>query len=541
MANLYTYDDFIKAAQNSGIYNQFSDADLRLAQQNPEFGFYALNAKQQYAAAETPEARALINADLEDKRRTLGSYTGGSDGSQYNPILNQTIEDLTNQLTNYQDFSYDVTTPSFSDYGSYGKEAPSYENFVTTGAAPSFGNYGSFGKTAPTFDGYANYGEAPTFNDSYKQQYDQQLNNLSNYKDFSYDYKNDPLYAQYKQAYNREGQRATANALAESAAATGGIPSSYANTAAAQAGNYYAAQLADKIPDLYQIAYQQYADQYNRDQNALNNLMNARNFDFGTYQTSLGQYNADRNFALNRYNTDLGQFNADRNFDLSLYNTDLSQYNTDRNFDMSRYLAELDQFNNDRNFDFNLYQTDLGQFNTDRNFNYGVYSDEFNRLASQIGVLTDQDNTAYARAQAALKAAGRDSGTETKTVEPISDALASQLMNLSGTDAANALTTYYDRLTESQRNILARRAGVDPFTVKKGLDNAEDTAALLSLIAPQTQNIYDIIDAMKANGASDLEISQVIAGTSGIDQREKAALLSKYTPEYNGKSIPSAR
>ena len=269
--------------------------------------------------------------------------------------------------------------------------------------------------------------------------------------------------------------------------------------------------------------------------------MNARNFDFGTYQTSLGQYNADRNFALNRYNTDLGQFNADRNFDLSLYNTDLSQYNTDRNFDMSRYLAELDQFNNDRNFDFNLYQTDLGQFNTDRNFNYGVYSDEFNRLASQIGVLTDQDNTAYARAQAALKAAGRDSGTETKTVEPISDALASQLMNLSGTDAANALTTYYDRLTESQRNILARRAGVDPFTVKKGLDNAEDTAALLSLIAPQTQNIYDIIDAMKANGASDLEISQVIAGTSGIDQREKAALLSKYTPEYNGKSIPSAR
>lgn len=407
MANLYTYDDFIKAAQNSGIYNQFSDADLRLAQQNPEFGFYALNAKQQYAAADTPEARALINADLENKRRTLGGYTGGSDGSQYNPILNQNqtnpaIEDLTNQMTNYQDFSYDVTTPSFSDYGSYGKEAPAYENFVTTGAAPSFGNYGSFGKTAPTFDGYANYGEAPTFNDSYKQQYDQRLNNLSNYKDFSYDYKNDPLYAQYKQAYNREGQRATANALAESAAATGGIPSSYANTAAAQAGNYYAAQLADKIPDLYQIAYQQYADQYNRDQNALNNLMNARNFDFGTYQTSLGQYNADRNFALNRYNTDLGQFNADRNFDLSLYNTDLSQYNADRNFDMSRYLAELDQFNNDRNFDFNLYQTDLGQFNTDRNFNYGVYGDKYNRLGTNLATLLGQDQTAYSRDQDAL-------------------------------------------------------------------------------------------------------------------------------------------
>lgn len=38
MANRYTYDDFQKAMQSSGLGGQFSDADLKLAQQNPDAG-----------------------------------------------------------------------------------------------------------------------------------------------------------------------------------------------------------------------------------------------------------------------------------------------------------------------------------------------------------------------------------------------------------------------------------------------------------------------------------------------------------------------
>lgn len=419
-----TYDQLLKDIESSGVF--FSDYDLAFAKENPTAGYGILNAKKDYSAATTDEARALANAAAE-QWRNLGGYNAGVEGSGYNPILPSAPQSMGNTLL-------DSKTSQLMSFPSYQSSLP-----------------------------------APTWDDRYGAKYDAALNGMIDYAPFSYDYKTDPLYASYKQAYTREGQRASADALGQAAAASGGIPSSFAATAAAQSGNYYAAQLADKISDLYQLAYQQYADQYNRMNNNVGALQSARSFDYGTYQDALNQYNADRDFG------------------------------------------------------------------------YGVYSDEYNRLASQIGVLTDQDNTAYARAQAALKAAGRGSGAETKKVEPISDALASQLMTLSGTDAANALTTYYDRLTESQRNILARRAGVDPFTVKKGLGNAEDTAALLSLIAPQTQNIYDIIDTMKANGASDLEISQVIAGTSGIDQREKAALLSRYIPEYNVQSIPSAR
>ena len=72
-----------------------------------------------------------------------------------------------------------------------------------------------------------------------------------------------PLYSQYRKAYIREGDRAAEDALGAAAAASGGLPSSYAQTAASQAGNYYAAQLTDKIPELQQLAYQKYLNDYN--------------------------------------------------------------------------------------------------------------------------------------------------------------------------------------------------------------------------------------------------------------------------------------
>ena len=38
MASRYTYDDFQKAVQSSGLGGQFSDADMKLAQKNPDAG-----------------------------------------------------------------------------------------------------------------------------------------------------------------------------------------------------------------------------------------------------------------------------------------------------------------------------------------------------------------------------------------------------------------------------------------------------------------------------------------------------------------------
>lgn len=83
-------------------------------------------------------------------------------------------------------------------------------------------------------------------------------------KRFSYDPAADPLWQSYQKQYRREGQRAAEDALGRAAANTGGAASSWAVTAAAQAGNEYAAQLSDRFPEVYQSAYDRYLREYER-------------------------------------------------------------------------------------------------------------------------------------------------------------------------------------------------------------------------------------------------------------------------------------
>ena len=97
---------------------------------------------------------------------------------------------------------------------------------------------------------------------------DNGISNLEN-KKFSYNPESDPSYQAYKRMYNREGDRALKSTLSSVSAAQGGI-SSYASQAAQQASNYYTQQLTDKIPELEQLAYQKYQDDYNNDLNLVN-------------------------------------------------------------------------------------------------------------------------------------------------------------------------------------------------------------------------------------------------------------------------------
>lgn len=104
---------------------------------------------------------------------------------------------------------------------------------------------------------------------------------------FSFNLETDPVYAAYQKKFLREGQRATQNALGSAAASTGGIPSSYAMTAATQAGDYYASQLSDKVPELYQQAYNRYV-------NDLNQWNTDRNFQYKQHLDEISAKTADR-------------------------------------------------------------------------------------------------------------------------------------------------------------------------------------------------------------------------------------------------------
>lgn len=251
----YTYDDFVKAANQSGLMGQFSQDDLNLAQKYPEFGLSVLSLKKDYNNAATAEQRLLANQAANELRKSYGNYSGGADGGSFRleSKLNRRADDLLGQIGSFKSFSYD--------------EAPTYEN-------------------------------------TFAQQQKDLLDRILNREDFSWSKETDPQWSSYKKSYLREGDRATANALAQASAASGGRPSSYAVNAATQAGDYYATKLNDVIPTLYQQAYERYMDEYNMKLKDLNAVNQQEQLDYAKYLDRLGQFNTDRGFAYQNYADD---------------------------------------------------------------------------------------------------------------------------------------------------------------------------------------------------------------------------------------------
>ena len=331
MAQTYTTDQALEAARSSGMYNRFSQADLNLAQTNPDAFMTILQAKQDYAKATTPEARALANQRAESARSSYGNYHGGSNGAG---------------------FYVDPLSPSSFTWGNAPEYTPNSQ--YTEGMNNAYNamlNYGdySYGGTEPKW--------ASRFDDK-KQEI---LNGILNNPEFSYDPETDKLYGAYRKQYTREGERATADALGQAAAASGGQVSSYAANAAAQAGNYYSAQMTDKIPELYQLAYNKYMNDYN---------MKLTNLD-----AVQGQENSD----YTKFQGDLAQFNTNRAFD---YNAWLDRYNMlSNNVQTGQSLSQQD---------YQQYQDKLNQFNTDRAFYYQNLLDEINSQANERAEALDK-------------------------------------------------------------------------------------------------------------------------------------------------------
>lgn len=277
----YTYDDFVKAANQSGLMGQFSQDDLNLAQKYPEFGLSVLSLKKDYNNATTAEQRLLANQAANELRKSYGNYSGGADGGSFRleSKLNRRSDDLLDQL----------------------------------------GSFGSF-----------SYGEAPTYENTFAQQQKDLLDRILNREDFSWSKETDPQWSSYKKSYLREGDRATANALAKASAASGGRPSSYAVNAATQAGDYYATKLNDVIPTLYQQAYERYLDEYNMKLKDLNTVNQQEQLDYAKYLDRLGQFNTDRGFAYQNYADDYDRLRSQ-----------LADVQGQDQIDYARYLDEV--------------------------------------------------------------------------------------------------------------------------------------------------------------------------------------------------------
>lgn len=293
-----TYKDILDQIQGSG--QSWSQWDLDTAKAHPEFGASMLSYKSDWYNAKDQAGRTAANAAAENLRRQYGNYLGGPDGSKY--------------------------------YG--------------LGASPGGYQSGYKSRISEILDKMGDYGEhsydpAPVYDNRYQQKLDELLGKVQSYGPFSWSKETDPSYSAYAKQYRREGQRATQDALAQAAAMTGGNVSSAAMTAASQAGDYYAGQLADKIPELYENAYQRYLSQYQMLADQLSETRTAEQADYAKYLDRLGQYNTDRSYSYNQW---LDQYN--------MLGSALGAY---QGQDQTEYQRLLDQVDYDRQ-NKSLYQ-----------------------------------------------------------------------------------------------------------------------------------------------------------------------------------------
>lgn len=128
------------------------------------------------------------------------------------------------------------------------------------------------------------------YTSAWQAQLNDTLNKILNREKFSYDLNGDALYQQYKDRSTTQGQMAGMDMMGQAAALTGGYGNSYAQSVGQQTYQGYLQRLNDKVPELYQLAL----DQYNREEDALYDqasiMASMEEQDYGRYRDSLSDY-----------------------------------------------------------------------------------------------------------------------------------------------------------------------------------------------------------------------------------------------------------
>ena len=168
------------------------------------------------------------------------------------------------------------------------------------------------------------------YNSAWQGQLDDVIGQILNRDKFSYDLNADALYQQYANQYINQGKMAMMDTMGQAAQMTGGYGNSYAQSVGQQAYQGYLQQLNDKIPDLYQLALNQYQMEGDAlyDQYAMLGAQEEQ--DYGRHRDEMSDWQSE----LQRLQE---QYNAERDYDYSKW-TDgrdfaYGQYSDDRAYD----------------------------------------------------------------------------------------------------------------------------------------------------------------------------------------------------------------
>ena len=265
----YTYDDFVKSATASGMIGDFDGADLDAARRNPDTAMTLLSYKKDLSSALSSgndSAAVLARSGIDALRRGYApvgsSAVSASAAAQSAPSSFGTEE--TKSAPAAQSARFSAVPASPREYSNRDVQRIFEKSMGESGigdlsdldtdgdgktnmrdAVRILRNI-SAGRGYNEYTRRQNYAVTP---DMYEGEYARALGDyLATDANEVYD---TDLWNAYAKQYRREGDRAAADVLGQYAGLNGGALPSYAQSAASQQRNYYAAQLADRVPEIY--------------------------------------------------------------------------------------------------------------------------------------------------------------------------------------------------------------------------------------------------------------------------------------------------
>lgn len=298
----------------------------------------ATNYKSDHFAG-TEKSKAAQSADSVKRSSDRGSYGGSSyDQNYFTDAELKSAAELRDMAA-----SGKISWAEAHDYvervrGKYGYSGgQDGSKFIASDLSP-WGDGGGAGGGRGGFS----YGSAPSYTSRYQGQIDDLTAQILGREAFTYDPEKDPTYQQYKESYTRNGERAMQDTLGQVSARTGGLASSYAGSAAQQTYDGYMSALADKIPELRQLAYSMYQDEGNEMRANLEMLMALEQGDYAKYTDLLGQWNTDRNFdyGVHRDQISDNRYNNEWNYQVGRDDIADKRYEDETAWERSQYTSE---------------------------------------------------------------------------------------------------------------------------------------------------------------------------------------------------------
>lgn len=265
----YTYDDFVKSATASGMIGDFDGADLDAARRNPDTAMTLLSYKKDLSSALSSgndSAAVLARSGIDALRRGYApvdsSAVSASAAAQSAPSSFGTEE--TKSAPAAQSARSSAVPASPREYSNRDVQRIFEKSMGESGigdlsdldtdgdgktnmrdAVRILRNI-SAGRGYNEYTRRQNYAVTP---DMYEGEYARALGDyLATDANEVYD---TDLWNAYAKQYRREGNRAADDVLGQYAGLNGGALPSYAQSAASQQRNYYASQLADRVPEIY--------------------------------------------------------------------------------------------------------------------------------------------------------------------------------------------------------------------------------------------------------------------------------------------------